>query len=147
MPAKGYKKKYPLAGAPPKPRDPSRPTNPREKVEFDPDVYEALCELHCTKAEIAAVFNMSDDTLSRRIEDHYGQPHAAIYAQKLLRGNVSLRKVQRDLAKENAAMAIFLGKNDLGQSDKVEQHITGNLTLEAILSQANTKQEEESKPE
>jgi len=42
-----------------------------------------------------------------------------VYAQKRGSGRISLRRIQFRLAQKNAAMAIFLGKNMLGQTDKV----------------------------
>ena len=40
-------------------------------------------------------------------------------------GKASLRRIQMQLATKNAAMAIFLGKNLLGQSDKHEMEHSG----------------------
>ena len=43
------------------------------------------------------------------------------------RGKIRLRKIQWNLAEKSAAMAIFLGKNYLEQSD----HNEGNLNVDA----------------
>lgn len=43
--------------------------------------------------------------------------YSQVYAQKRSGGRISLRRLQFKLAEKSAAMAIFLGKNILGQSD------------------------------
>lgn len=40
--------------------------------------------------------------------------------QKRAEGRTALRRIQRDQAEKSPAMAIFLGKNELGQADKQE---------------------------
>ena len=53
-----------------------------------------------------------------------------IYMAGKERGKASLRRVQFDLAKRNAAMAIFLGKNLLGQSDQQAHCFSGTVNVE-----------------
>lgn len=59
------------------------------------------------------------------------------YSEALERGRnkakSSLRVVQYNLAKKNAAMAIFLGKNYLGQRDRVDY---AKYTDEELLAEA-----------
>ena len=49
-------------------------------------------------------------------------------------GKVSLRRLQFELAKRNAAMAIFLGKNLLGQSDQQAHRFSGTVNVEVSNS-------------
>lgn len=59
-----------------------------------------------------------------------------IYAIKRGSGKISLRRAQFELAKKNAAMAIFLGKQYLGQSDNpVQESKTGEIldSLQELL--------------
>jgi hypothetical protein len=46
-----------------------------------------------------------------------------IFRIKRENGIISLRRTQFQLAEKSPAMAIFLGKNLLGQTDKVEQTV------------------------
>ena len=45
---------------------------------------------------------------------------ADVFAQKRVKGLISLRRAQFALAEKSAPMAIFLGKNYLGQTDRQE---------------------------
>jgi len=92
-----------------------RPTKNINRKDF-----EKLCYMLCTVPEIAAYFEMHEDTLRVAVEREYGEPFSGIYAQKKEGGKISLRRKQHQIAEKNAAMAIFLGKNYLGQSDKQE---------------------------
>jgi hypothetical protein len=46
-----------------------------------------------------------------------------VFAEKKQNGLISLRRTQFQLAEKSPAMAIFLGKNLLGQTDKMEQTV------------------------
>ena len=61
---------------------------------------------------------ISIQTILRRCEETYGVTFEAAYRQFSDAGIVSLRRAQFKLATKNASMAIFLGKNYLGQSDQ-----------------------------
>lgn len=95
----------------------------RPRKEITEKEFEKLCGLHCTKFEIAAWFDISEDTLERRVKEIYGETFAAVFAKKKGNGKVSLRRKQWLLADKNAAMAIFLGKNLLGQRDNLDQNL------------------------
>lgn len=76
------------------------------------DQVQALAQLGCPATEIGAFFGVSHDTITRR------------FASEIRKGDVNckikLRKAQQAAAEGgNVAMLIFLGKNRLGQSDKV----------------------------
>ena len=49
--------------------------------------------------------------------------------KKAAEGRVALRANQRRQSKHNPAMAIFLGKNYLDQSDKKDLNITGDIKV------------------
>lgn len=79
---------------------------------------------------------MTDKTLTRWCRDTYGMSFSEIYAIKRGSGKISLRRAQFELAKKNAAMAIFLGKQYLGQSDNpVQESKTGEIldSLQELL--------------
>lgn len=89
----------------------------RPKIEIDKEEFEKLCGIQCTKQEIADFFGVSEDTIERWCFRTYGENFAVIFRQKRGRGKVSLRRNQWRLSETNVTMAIFLGKQYLGQSD------------------------------
>ena len=96
----------------------------RPKIEIDTIQFEKLCGLQCTKEEIAGFFDCSEDTIERWCKREYKETFAVVFKNKNVSGKISLRRWQFKMAEHNCAMAIFLGKNWLGQSDKIEQTIT-----------------------
>ena len=92
----------------------------RPKKELNQKQFEYLCGLQCTEAEICAFFDISEKTLTRWCNDTYEMSFSQVFAKKRELGKVSLRRSQMKLAEKNATMAIFLGKQMLGQTDKVE---------------------------
>lgn len=96
----------------------------RPRIEIDKKIFKNLCSIFCTLEEIANIFDCSEDTIERWCKREYGMSFADTYKKESARGKSSLRRLQFELAKKSPAMAIFLGKNYLGQSDKVEQTVT-----------------------
>lgn len=90
----------------------------RPTKDIDQNNFEKLCALQCTMKEIMAFFDVSDKTLSSWCKRTYGKSFSEIFTIKRKCGFISLRRNQFRLAEKSAAMAIFLGKNYLGQSDK-----------------------------
>lgn len=88
--------------------------------------FESLCGMQCTEEEIMAFFSVSKDTLIRWCKNTYGVDFATIYKEKRQIGFASLRRSQFELAKTNASMSIWLGKQYLGQTDKVDVGISSN---------------------
>ncbi|MBR6613191.1 MAG: hypothetical protein IKK84_00300 [Clostridia bacterium] len=102
----------------------------RPRIPIDKKNFESLCMLQCTKEEIAAFFDCSDDTVNNWCKENYvdenGEPmtFSAIFKIKSAGGKMSLRRLQwKSAQKGNVPMQIFLGKNWLGQSDKAEVEI------------------------
>lgn len=91
----------------------------RPKKEIAQDQFEKLCGLQCTLEEICGWFDVTDKTLDRWCRETYGESFSEVFAKKREAGKISLRRSQWRLAEKSAAMAIFLGKNYLGQSDHV----------------------------
>lgn len=79
--------------------------------------FEKLCALQCTQQEICDFLEVDHKTLTRWCKRTYGKEYSQVYAEKKSGGKISLRRMQFRLAEKSAAMAIFLGKNILGQSD------------------------------
>lgn len=95
----------------------------RPKKEIDIDQFEKLCGLQCTKAEIASFFNCSEDTVERFCKKEYKATFAVVFDKKRGLGKISLRRTQWKLAEKSPSMAIFLGKQYLDQSDKIEAKV------------------------
>ena len=96
----------------------------RPKAKVDVEILKNLASIGCPTYEIASVLNVSARTLKRNFAEIIDQ-----YKQK---GKASLRKKMYDKAvkKDNTMMQIFLSKNYLGMSDKVQQtNVTEPLPL------------------
>ena len=96
----------------------------RPKAKVDVEILKNLASIGCPTYEIASVLNVSARTLKRNF--------AEIIDQYKERGKASLRKKMYDKAvkKDNTMMQIFLSKNYLGMSDKVQQtNVTEPLPL------------------
>ena len=102
----------------------------RPRKEIDNKIFENLCGLQCTLEEIAGVFDCSPDTIERWCKREYGETFADTYKKHSAKGKMSLRRAQFKLAEKSAAMAIFLGKNYLGQKDSIIE--TDEQTLQAV---------------
>ena len=76
-----------------------------------------LCLLQCTGEEIASVVGCSYDTLDRRVKEEHGISCAEYIKKHAAGGKASLRRSQFNLATKSAAMAIWLGKQYLGQRE------------------------------
>ena len=90
----------------------------RPKKEIDQKEFEKLCFMQCTIQEFTLFFGVTDKTLSAWCKKTYGKPFSEIFAIKRQGGLISLRRKQFQLAEKNAAMAIFLGIQYLGQTNK-----------------------------
>lgn len=89
----------------------------RPKKKIDQKQFENLCGLQCTREEICDWFEISDKTLDKWCNETYGDSFSVVFAQKRGKGKISLRRAQFRLAEKNATMAIWLGKQFLGQRD------------------------------
>lgn len=93
----------------------------RPRIDIDMRQVRALCEIQCTDEEVAAVLCISADTLIRRKRE---PAFLAEMEAGRATGRESLRRKQWSVAMlGNPTMLIWLGKQVLGQSDKLEQGI------------------------
>lgn len=99
------------------------------KEAFNWQIFEELCKIMCTQEEISAVMGLSHDTLQRAVEFRYCRRFKDVMKDLQAGGRASLRRNQFKLSETNAAMAIWLGKQYLGQTEKIEQ-IEQHGTLE-----------------
>ncbi len=87
---------------------------------IDKKLFENLCGLQCTLSEMCDAFDVTDKTLNEWCRTTYGSTFSEVFKVKRGKGLISLRRMQWKHAEKNASMAIFLGKQYLGQKDKVE---------------------------
>ena len=107
---------------------------------IDKKVFENLCGLQCTQAEICCAFDVDDKTLTSWCKKTYGMAFSEIFKIKRGSGQISLRRTQWNLAKKSASMAIFLGKQYLGQKDVIEYDNTKELAkVEELLEKINAE--------
>lgn len=106
----------------------------RPKIKLDYVLIEKLAFVHCTQQEIASSLGVNVRTLQRDAE------FCRIYKKGLENGRMTLRRMQFKMAEKNPAMAIFLGKNLLGQRDKQEVEHSGgteNITTIKLIETVN----------
>ncbi len=71
--------------------------------------------LNCTEIEIAAYLGISERTLRKRLKD---PACSEVVARGRAKGRISVRRAQMRLLDDgNATMAVWLGKQMLGQKD------------------------------
>lgn len=103
----------------------------RPKFQIDYDLVGKLANIQCTQQEIASFLGCSVDTL-------YRDPNfASIYKKGMESGKMSLRRMQFKLAEKNASMAIFLGKQYLGQKDVIETQEVNNGIIDELIGALN----------
>ncbi len=94
----------------------------RPKIKINPEDVKKLASIGCTISEMASFFECSRDTIERR------------FAAEVLKGRdggkTRLRRLMWQSAeKGNAVMQIFLAKNVLGYSDKVDQTMQAEVKV------------------
>lgn len=92
----------------------------RPQKEIDRKAFEQLCGLQCSEIEFCDWFDVTDKTLNTWCKRTYGMNFSEVFALKRGKGKISLRRNQWKLAEKSAAMAIWLGKQYLGQRDNVD---------------------------
>lgn len=95
----------------------------RPQIPIDEKQFDKLCELQCTEEEIAGFFECSVDTLNNWCKRMFNCTFSEKYRQKATRGKIALRRLQLQHAQKSPSMAIFLGKQWLGQRDRIEQTV------------------------
>lgn len=111
----------------------------RPRAEFDKRLFADLVGLGCSQEEICWVFRDRNtgkpanvDTLSRWCKREYGQNFQDYKKQnELMALKTQLRKNQLELSKKSAAMAIFLGKQYLGQKEDPDRAAV-NIEIEDL---------------
>ena len=98
----------------------------RPKKEIDYELVDKLANIQCTQEEIASCLDLSVRTLQRDEE------FCRIYKKGQENGKMSLRRMQFKLAEKNPTMAIFLGKQYLGQKDTINTSTEGIQRVQIV---------------
>lgn len=104
----------------------------RPRKEIDQKQFENLCGLQCTLDEICGWFDVTDKTLDGWCKRTYGASFSEVFKQKRGTGKISLRRAQFRLAEKNANMAIWLGKQYLGQKDEVHMQTVDDKRVDEL---------------
>lgn len=116
----------------------------RPKAEINKRQFEQMCEWQCTRSEIASHFDVDECTITRWCKATYGMDFASVCKIKAENGKSKLRHIQFRMAESGSErMAIWLGKQWLGQTDKQDIAIAeiddGNRNeIEAFLNDPGT---------
>ena len=109
----------------------------RPKVNIDLEAVEKLGQIQCTIKECSGFLVIPEGTLKDRPD------FSAAWHKGLEVGKISLRRTQFRLAEKSAGMAIWLGKQYLGQTDKYtvedERLINQELVFDDIPANGDGK--------
>ena len=106
----------------------------RPKIPIDQEEFEKLCSIQCTEEEIAGWYKCSIDAIERYCYRTYKTTFADIYKKLSAKGKMSLRRSQFRLAENNATMAIWLGKQYLGQKDVADIDLNANVPSDGLFN-------------
>jgi len=117
------------------------------KHNINKEEFEQLCSLYCTLVDVAGWFKCSEDTIERFVYKQYKTTFADIMKRFASKTTASIRRKQIHLALEgDRYLLIWLGKQYLGQSDKIESNV--NQTVEqkpVVILPSNGKESGQSK--
>lgn len=116
----------------------------RPLKEYDVKTFSDLVGLGCNQEEICWFFRDENgkpaniDTLTRWCKRTFDMTFQEYYRQNGgMAMKIKLRRNQLKLSEKSASMAIFLGKNYLGQKDSFEQNITTFEDLTPLAEMLN----------
>ena len=100
--------------------------NTAKFIKPDPDKIQMLASFGCSIIEIAKYFKVDESTVRKNYQDELETGRESL--------KVKLRQLQWDhAARGNTALLIWLGKQYLGQTDRKEIDLIGNL--ESVLKE------------
>ena len=106
------------------------------------ELVQALGRLQCTNEAIASCLGTTDTTL---LNAQNKEVFLGALEKGKAEGRMSLRRIQMKLAETSATMAIFLGKQILGQRENVEPQrlVIENDNVKAVLTELKKDAEAE----
>ena len=103
----------------------------RDSLKIDKEEFEKLCEMQCTKKEIASFFGASENGLQHWCIKKYGMRFKEVFKTLKLRGFVSLRRklYKKAIKDEDTKVLLYLADNWLGMNKKYEL-TTPNINID-----------------
>lgn len=93
----------------------------RPKIELDWNLINGVLQFGARLLDCSELCKVSDDVIQSRIKEEFGITFTEYRNRKMSSMRMKLLQKQFDVAMQgNIAMLIFLGKNHLGQADKIE---------------------------
>lgn len=119
-----------------------------DPIQIDWEQVKALCSIQCTRGEVASFLGISHDTLERAAKRDFEKNFVELRDEWSQGGKCSLRRKQWKLADRSATMAIFLGKQMLGQRDDIRLNHSGMILQEIVhFGEKAPKKWEDEKPQ
>jgi len=113
----------------------------RPRIKIDWETFDKLCHIQCSQREIAGWFSCSEDTIDRAVQREKKMGFAEYFEQKRGPGKIALRRKQYESAMSgNVTLLIWLGKQYLEQSDKVEQKQTVKQAIDLTQNFASIEE-------
>lgn len=103
----------------------------RDEIEITPEMWEnaeKMAYIQCTGEEIANILGISYSTLVRRLKEIGWASFEEWFKRYSAGGRMSLRRRQFRMSETNPTMAIWLGKQWLGQKDHHEVEVSKKPT-------------------
>ena len=104
----------------------------RPRLEIDTEQFKKLCAIQCTLGEISAWFKCSPDTIERWCKREFNMNYAEAYKIWSADGKISLRRTQFRMAEKSVPMAIWLGKQYLGQRDNMDMNVEATAASQEV---------------
>lgn len=110
--------------------DPQGGRPPFELSDSDFDKLVNMVRIQCTQDEICGIFNVTDKTLNEALRRRGEPGFSDFYKKHQDEGKASLRRAQWKAAQDgNATMLVWLGKQMLGQRDKMDFEGSVNVSI------------------
>lgn len=120
----------------------------RPKKELDWKVLDSILQFGANLIDCSDILNLSEDTIQKRIRDQFDLTFTEYRHRKMSKMRMKLLQKQFDVAmKGSTALLIWLGKQYLGQSEKIEQTTEMAINPTNIRIQAVPIDEEKKKIE
>ena len=103
------------------------------------ELLDQLLGIFCTGEECASVLNVDYETICRAIKREKKMGFEEYSAIKKGSGRASLRRRQFRMAETNPALAIWLGKQYLGQTDNMNQYIKTDQTITVVFEKDSSE--------
>lgn len=120
----------------------------RPKSKIDWSKVDDMLEKQCEGTEIAGALGMHPNTFYNRVQYEFDVGFSEYKQQKRESGKSLLRKKQFEVALEgNTTMLVWLGKQYLQQTDKVQTEDKTETLFDKWISQYETEPETDTSPE